>query len=101
MLASPGRKIEVGAHTCVAEGEWQMDENSHWKLCECGEVLDKADHTFEWVTDKESTDKEAGMKHEECTVCGYKKAAVEIPATGVGETQDKPGEGRESATNGR
>ena len=24
-----------------------------------------------------------GAKHEECTVCGYKRAAVEIPATGT------------------
>lgn len=37
---------------------------------------------FEWVIDKEATAAEAGSKHEECTVCGYAKAAVEIPATG-------------------
>ena len=32
-----------------------------------------------WVTDKEATTTEKGSKHEECSVCGYAKAAVEIP----------------------
>ena len=34
------------------------------------------------MTDKEATASEAGLKHEKCTVCGFEKAAVEIPATG-------------------
>lgn len=33
-------------------------------------------HTFEWKTDKEATQTEAGSKHEECAVCGYAKEAV-------------------------
>ena len=44
--------------------------------------MEEAAHTFAWVTDKEATATEAGSKHEECTACGYEKAAVEIPATG-------------------
>ena len=31
-----------------------------------------------------------GSKHEECRVCGYKKAAVEIPATGTPTEPGKP-----------
>lgn len=38
-------------------------------------------HTFMWVIDKEATATEKGSKHEECSGYGYKKAAVEIPAT--------------------
>lgn len=38
-------------------------------------------HSFQWVIDKEATATEKGSKHEECSVCGYKKAAVEIPVT--------------------
>ena len=68
-------------HTADGSG-WHSDETSHWNTCECGEKLNEAAHTFEWVTDKEATAAEAGSKHEECTVCGYAKAAVEIPATG-------------------
>ena len=75
-------------HTADGTG-WHLDEDSHWHTCECGEIIDKAGHTFEWVTDKEATETETGSKHEECTVCGYEKEAVEIPATG---TQDEPAE---------
>ena len=45
-------------------------------------------HDFIWVTDKEPTETEAGLKHEACTVCGYAKDPVEIPAAG----QEKPAE---------
>lgn len=70
---------KLAEHTADGTG-WHSDEDSHWHTCECGEVIDKADHTFEWVTDKEATSTEVGAKHEECTVCGYEKDAVEIPA---------------------
>ncbi|SCJ06421.1 Uncharacterised protein [uncultured Ruminococcus sp.] len=62
---------------------WHSDETNHWNTCECGEMLNKVGHTFEWVVDKEATATEAGSKHEECTVCGYEKAAIEILATGT------------------
>ena len=32
------------------------------------------------MTDKEATTTQAGSKHEECSVCGFAKPAVEIPA---------------------
>ncbi|MEQ2828837.1 DUF4366 domain-containing protein, partial [[Ruminococcus] lactaris] len=50
--------------------------------CSCGDKADKAAHDFKWVVDKEATATQKGSKHEECKVCGYKKAAVEILATG-------------------
>ncbi len=81
VLASATATVTVQTHTCTVQGGWQHDENGHWKLCACGEKLGEADHAFEWVTDKEATETQAGLRHEECTVCGYEKAAVEIPAT--------------------
>ena len=74
-------------HTADGTG-WHSDETNHWNTCACGEKLNEAAHTFEWVTDKEATAAEAGLKHEECTVCGYAKAAVEIPATGASESSE-------------
>ena len=72
--------------------EWKHNETSHWNECmnNCGEKLNKAVHSYEWVVDKEATATEAGSKHEECTVCGYEKAAVEIPATGTTDPTDPP-----------
>ena len=68
--------------------EWKSDKDNHWHTCTvagCGVVIDssKAAHEFEWKIDKEATATEKGSKHEECKVCGYKKVAVEIPATGT------------------
>lgn len=48
-------------------------------------------HDFIWITDQEATDTEAGLKHEECTICGYAEDPVEIPATGP-EEPEKPAE---------
>ena len=62
--------------------DWKYDETNHWHECDGGDRADTAAHTFKWVTDKEAGATEKGSKHEECTVCGYKKAAVDIPATG-------------------
>ncbi len=69
-------------HTHSYGTEWKSDADNHWHECSCGAKADTTPHTFKWVTDKEATATEEGSKHEECTVCGYKKAAVEIPATG-------------------
>lgn len=68
--------------------EWKSDADNHWHVCTaagCGVTIEssKAAHDFKWVTDKEATATEKGSKHEECSVCGYRKAAVEIPATGT------------------
>lgn len=71
---------KLAGHTADGTG-WHADEENHWNTCECGETLNTAAHTFAWITDKEATATEAGWKHEECTVCGYARAAVEIPAT--------------------
>ena len=74
-------------HTADGTG-WHSDKTGHWNTCECGEKLNEAAHTFEWVIDKEATATEAGSRHEKCTVCGYEKAAVEIPATGTPSDTD-------------
>ncbi len=79
-------------HTHSYGTAWKHDGTNHWHECACGDKADTAAHTFRWVTDKEATATEKGCKHEECTVCGYKKASVEIPATGSGNgSADRPG----------
>ena len=74
----------AASHTHSYGTAWKCDGTNHWHECACGDKVDTAAHTFKWVTDKEATTTEKGSKHEECTVCGYKKAAAEIPATGSG-----------------
>ena len=74
----------AASHTHSYDAAWKYDGTNHWHECACGDKADTAAHTFKWVTDKEATATEKGSKHEECSVCGYKKAAAEIPATGSG-----------------
>lgn len=57
---------------------WAHDAKNHWHVCRCGEVLDKAEHTFEWVIDKPATTEAKGEKHQECRVCGEKGKSEEI-----------------------
>ena len=79
-----------GEHTHSYGSEWKYDPDNHWHECSCGDKADKAVHDFKWVVDKEATATQKGSKHEECRVCGYKKAAVEIPATGTPTEPGKP-----------
>ena len=79
---------KIDSHNHNYGTEWKYDETNHWHECECGNKADITAHNFKWIIDKEATATEKGSKHEECTVCGYKKAAVDIPAIGFGSSSD-------------
>ena len=86
-------------HTHSYGADWKSDADNHWHECPCGDRKDTAAHTFKWVIDKEATATTRGSKHEECTVCGYKKAAVEIPATGSAvKPSDQPDKSGKTAS---
>lgn len=57
---------------------WAHDATNHWHVCRCGDIIDKAGHTFEWVVDKPATVEAKGEKHQECTVCDEKGKTEEI-----------------------
>ena len=75
-------------HTHKYGTEWKYDETNHWHECECGNKADITAHNFKWIVDRKATTAEKGSKHEECTVCGYKKAAVDIPVTDFRNSSD-------------
>lgn len=60
-------------------GSWLSDEESHWKACACGEILEKAPHS--WENDKRG--------HSSCAICGAENggtvsaAPAGIPMTAV------------------
>lgn len=72
----------VRKHEAVND-KWLSNDNTHWHECTCGEKIDEATHTFEWVVDKTPTATEAGSKHQQCTVCGRALPAVEIPVAAI------------------
>ena len=78
----------VGDHQHTYDGStWYQDAESHWHWCtdkECPDqknsTKDLARHTFVWMVDKAATRTQTGSKHEECTVCHYKRNEnTEIP----------------------
>ena len=79
---------KIDSHNHDYGTEWKYDSTNHWHECEDGEKADITAHNFKWIIDKEATTAEKGSKHEECTVCGYKKTAVDIPAIGFGSSSD-------------
>lgn len=80
------QKITVGAyegsHThTYDDSSWYQDAQSHWHQCtdtDCpdryGSTKDLAPHTFVWKVDKAATTTQTGLKHEECTVCHFKRS---------------------------
>ncbi len=78
---------------CSFSNAWyKLDKNAHWHLCECGNKSQVGEHDFIWIIDRQVQGNQTGSKHQECTVCGYKKAAITIyPETPVEpDTPDTP-----------
>ncbi len=71
---------DEGEH--VYSDSWTYDETNlhqyHWRECECGDKGYMEEHSFQWVIDKEVQGDKPGRKHEECSVCHYKKPAIDI-----------------------
>ena len=78
----PGNDVKLEAtykdappsHTHSYGTDWKYDETNHWHECQCGDKVDTAAHSFQWVIDKAATKEATGIKHEECTVCGAKRS---------------------------
>lgn len=75
-------KPYVGSHTHTYAGSpWYQDATSHWHQCTdstcpdpSSSTEDLARHTFVWKVDKAATKTQTGLKHEECTVCRFKRS---------------------------
>ena len=78
------------AHNCPETWSYLDKLGGHWHECECGFKADLADHTFEWVIDREPTPTATGEKHEQCTVCGYKAPAITTYYEGTTEPSVPP-----------
>ena len=98
-------KPYVGTHTHTYVGSpWYADAKSHWHQCtdkDCpdpsGSTKDLASHTFVWKVDKAATRTQTGSKHEECTVCRFKRNEnTVIPVLSGHGPATKPDSGAEN-----
>ena len=92
-----------GNHEHTYGNSWYSDDTSHWHQCtdkDCpalyASTKDLASHTFVWKVDKAATRTQTGLKHEECTVCGFERNETEIPTRHSGRPDTKPDGGAEN-----
>lgn len=97
------QKITVGRyegpHTHTYDGSpWYADAESHWHWCtdkDCPDrsdsTKDQAPHTFVWKVDTEATTTQTGSKHEECTVCAFKRSEGTVIPVLSGSGTTTPG----------
>ncbi len=74
--------VPAEGHDDPADRPWLISADTHKKVCSCDDtvILVSEEHTFEWIEDTAATCTSTGVKHEECTVCGYKRNEnTEIP----------------------
>ena len=70
-----GFELSAGpGHSHASSGDWDSNDGSHWKLCECGEKLEEELHRW----DREETGEETLLYT--CTVCGAERTE-QIPQT--------------------
>ena len=95
----------VGDHQhTYDDSTWYQDATSHWHQCtdkDCpnpsGSTKDQARHTFVWKVDKAATRTQTGLKHEECTVCRFKRNEnTVIPVLSGHSPATKPDSGAEN-----
>lgn len=94
-----------GPHTHTYAGSpWYADTDSHWHWCTAEDCPDQknstkdlASHTFVWKVDKAATRTQTGLKHEECTVCRFKRNEnTVIPVLSGHSPATKPDSGAEN-----
>ena len=84
-----GFVIQVaGTHVHELAGDWINDENEHWHLCACGEILGKEPHT--WTLSH--VDEEAGVETYTCLHCGLTKVEELPQQTEPSEEPTEPSE---------
>ncbi len=74
---------DLNPHYCQAVGDWEQDEKNHWKLCVCGDELEKAPHSFEWQVVTEAGVGVEGERQYACKDCKYVAETEAIPALGL------------------
>ena len=94
----------VGDHQHTYDDSWYADTESHWHWCtdkDCPDqknsTKDLASHTFVWKVDKAATRTQTGLKHEECTVCHFKRSEnTVIPVLSGHRPATRPDSGAEN-----
>ena len=79
---------------CTYNKAWyKLDMTGHYHVCMlCGNKTDIGEHDLVWIIDKEVFGNNPGAKHQECTICGHKRATITVypDAPVVPDIPDQP-----------
>lgn len=68
---------EVPEHVHTYSENWEKDDIYHWHVCTgCGEVADRATHSYSWTETVKATSRKQGERVGVCTVCGYQTTQI-------------------------
>lgn len=80
-------------YKCSACGKLYADQEGTNEVSANTVVVPAKGHSFTWIIDREATEQAEGSRHEECSICHEKKAAVAIPKLPSGtQPSQKPSE---------
>ena len=66
-------------YKCSVCGKLYTDQEGTNEVSANTVVVPAKGHSFTWIVDREATEQAEGSRHEECSICHEKKAAVAIP----------------------
>ena len=66
-------------YVCSVCGKLYTDQEGTNEVSAEAVVISAKGHSFTWIIDREATEQAEGSRHEECSICHEKKAAVAIP----------------------
>ena len=66
-------------YKCSVCGKLYADQEGTNEVSANTVVVPAKGHSFTWIIDREATEQAEGSRHEECSICHEKKAAVAIP----------------------
>ena len=66
-------------YKCSVCGKLYTDQEGTNQVSANTVVVPAKGHSFTWIIDREATEQAEGSRHEECSICHEKKAAVAIP----------------------
>ena len=80
-------------YVCSVCGKLYADQEGTNEVSAEAVVISAKGHSFTWIIDKEATEQAEGSRHEECSICHEKKAAVAIPKlpSGIQPSQQPSG----------
>ena len=87
-------------YVCSVCGKLYADQEGTNEVSAEAVVISAKGHSFTWIIDKEATEQAEGSRHEECSICHEKKAAVAIPKLPSGTQPSQTPDAQPSQTPG-